>query len=144
MYWSVNTEMSNGYVDSVARAEAKLAYNNFLDYQHSWHKYGCSYEKYVLHIIDRLIDDCCEPVPREGGLDTRQSNESCCTEYNSYQSSIPNGIEAHLGPQVRKNGVLRDASILTKNIGFLNHYPKKFTFIGPDRAPQNISSLDDC
>ena len=64
MYWSVYTQISNGYVDSVARAEAKLAYNNFLDDQHSWHKYGCSYEKYVLHIIDRLIDDCCEPVTR--------------------------------------------------------------------------------
>ena len=154
MYCTVYTVLTNRYVDNVDRAEAKLAYNNFLDDQHSWHNYGCSYEKYVLHIIDRLIEGCCEPVPQEGGLVTRQSNESCCTEYNSHtntshtnhcqnQSSIPNGIEAHLGPQVRKNAILRDASLSTKNIGFLNHCPKNFTFIGPDRAPQNINLLDD-
>ena len=154
MYWSVCTETNYIGVNSAARAEAKLAYKNFLDDQHSWNQYGCSYEKYVLHIIDRLIDDCCEPVPQEGGPDTTQSSEPCCTEYNSHtntshtnhcqnQSSIPNGIEAHLGPQVRTNGILRDASISTKKIGFLNHHPKTFTFIGPDRAPQNINSLGE-
>ena len=30
-----------------------------------------------------------------------------------------------------------------KKIGFLNHHPKTFTFIGPDRAPQNINSLGE-
>ena len=154
MYWSVYTETDDTCVDSAARVEAKVAYKIFLDDQHSWDQYGCSYEKYVLHIIDRLIDDCCEPVPQEGGSDTTQNSEPRCTKYNSHtntshtnhcqnQSSIPSGIEAHLGPQVRKNGVLRDASISTKNIGFLNHHPKNFTFIGPDRAPHNINSLDE-
>ena len=63
-----------------------------------------------------------------------------CHTNQSYQnqSSIPSCIEAHLAPQVRKNGVSRDVSLPSKSIGFINHHSKEFIFIGPDRAPQKI------
>ena len=154
MYWSVCNDTDDSCVDNATRDEAKLAYENFLDDQHSWNKYGCSYEKHILDIIDRLADECCELVPQETESDIMQVNGPCWTEYDGHtytchtnqsyqnQSSIPSGIEAHLGPQVRKNGVSRDASLPSKTIGFLNHHSKEFIYIGPDRAPQNIESID--
>ena len=115
-------------------------------------KYGCSYEKHILDIIDRLADECCELVPQETESDIMQVNGPCWTEHDGHtntchtnqsyqnQSSIPSGIEAHLGPQVHKNGVSRDVSLPSKSIGFLNHHSKEF--IGPDRAPQKFESID--
>ena len=29
-------------------------------------------------------------------------------------------------------------------MGFLNHVPAKFSFIGPDRAPVEVTSVDQC
>ena len=47
-----------------------------------------------------------------------------------------------MGPQVRKHGVSRHALLQSKSFGFHDHHPKKFSFIGPDRAPQHIDSID--
>ena len=85
--------------------------------------------------------------------DTMKANGPCCIEYEGHtntchtnqpqnQSSIPSGIVAQLGPQVSKHRVSRDALFPSKSIGFLNHHPKEFTFIGSDRAPQHIDSID--
>ena len=42
---------------------ANLAYDNFLDDQNSWEKYGCSYEEHMIDIIDGLFDECTKPTP---------------------------------------------------------------------------------
>ena len=49
-----------------------------------------------------------------------------------------------MGPRVRPGGVTNDASIPSKRMGFLNHCPAKFCFIGPDRAPVTVNSIEKC
>ena len=64
----------DGYVGNATRDEAKLAYAIFLDDQKSCDKYGWSYEKHILDIIDRLAEECCKLVLQEAESDIMQVN----------------------------------------------------------------------
>ena len=55
------------------------------------------------------------------------------------QGTVPHGIRAHIGQDTHPG-----VSIPSKRVGFLNHSPEKFQFIGPDRAPITVSSIDKC
>ena len=128
-----------------------MAYENFLDDQHSWDRYSCSYEKHIIDIIDRLSNECRELVPTEAEPDVL-----CLLEYNDHtntkqtnqcsqnQSSVTCCIEAHVGLQARKQGVSKDVLVQSKRVGFLNHHAAKFSFVGPYRDPVKIDSIDEC
>ena len=49
-----------------------------------------------------------------------------------------------MGQDIRPGGVINDAAIPSKCVGFLNHSPAKFQFICFDRAPVTVSSIDKC
>ena len=42
------------------------------------------------------------------------------------------------------DSVTHDINVTTKNRGFLNHQHKDFEFIGPDRNPVKIVTIDQC
>ena len=48
------------------------------------------------------------------------------------------------GPSSSTREVTNDASKPNKHIGFLNHYPAKFTFMDPGRAPVTIDLIGKC
>ena len=63
---------------------------------------------------------------------------------NDHHCNIPNGIAGHLAHTSAKNAVSRDANNITKVVGFLNHHPTEFNFVGPDREPQVIDNIEKC
>ena len=59
---------------------------------------------------------------------------------------LPNGLTAHISDSNDSDTskVNCDALIPDKAVGFLNHTVAKFSFIGPDRAPVDIKSVEQC
>ena len=104
-------------------------------------------------IIDKLYQDQCSSKQSSDIVSSKadrlhyngvNTNTNVTNNSNLKQSSVPQGIQAHMGHDLRLEGVMCNASIPDKNTGFLNHAPAKFQFIGPDRAPVNINSINKC
>ena len=132
---------------------AKLSYDNFRADTHCWETYGCSYETHIDNMIDELIsmqDLLVQPVEYDHkslGPNIRSQpqvhHKNHCHGDHTLQTvcTIPFGIEAHLDQDTGSDRVYRDASIPDKTTGFLNHYPAEFSFIGPDRSPTVVDTI---
>ena len=66
------------------------------------------------------------------------------TNQRHNHQDITLGIEAHFDHHGSRDAVNRDACIPNKVIGFLNHQSAKFSFIGPDKAPIMVDSIQKC
>ena len=134
---------------------AELANENFIDDQYSGQTYGCSYETHM-QMIDKLSQEQCNPIQSQDDCDANETDNLCYSYQNidintnltkkhyPNQSSIPHGIEAHMGPQVRPGGVTNDILKPNKHLWSLDHHPIKFNFIGQNWAPITVESIDKC
>ena len=117
--------------------------------------YDCSYEVYMVNLIDELIVKQDQVIA--SGLDDydhcqlstsigRQSDvtNQLFTKKKHNHQGMTLGIEAHFDHHDSRDEVNKDVCIPNKVIGFLNHQPAKFLFIGPDRAPVLVDSIQKC
>ena len=134
-----------GTVDEEMRLKAKIAYENHckdLYYQSAFKK---SYDQYLdqviqdlIHTQDCIIEESC-PAP-ESGFVIHVTNTHTKTS-----ADVIADFDAHVDRQALPNTkVNKDFLIPNKTRGFLNHQGADFEFIGPDRAPVSINSVQKC
>ena len=110
----------------------------------------------MVDMIDKLIrmqDMFVQPIEHDHntlGPNTRSQpqvhHNNHCHEDHTLQTActIPLGIQAHLDQDLGPDRVYRDVSIPDKTTGFLNHHPAEFSFIGPDRPPTLVDTIQKC
>ena len=126
-----------------AKSNANLTPNKvFEDYKkdlwsHVNHNMG--YTQYLESIIDELCSftdsqpQMSDPLLLDAPIDATDT------------PLVPYCITALLGDDTTKlSQVDHDAYIPSKTVGFLSHKNKEFEFIGPDRPPVCINSVDKC
>ena len=134
-----------GTVDKEMRLQAKIAHENYyknLYYQSVFKK---SYEQHLDQVVQDLIDrqDC---VVEETGLTPGSGSVKHVTNpYTNTSADVIADFDAYVDQQVLHNAkVNKDFLIPNKTRGFLNHQGVDFEFIGPDRAPVLINSVQTC
>ena len=151
-----NFQCNQNVHTNTTKTSAKLAYDNYMADSHYWDTYGCPYEVHINNVIDELssiqdqltesvIDDhkCCQSnIRSESILD--HTNLLHDNQRPIYQNNIPLSLEAHFDQHASRDGICRDVCIPDKVTGFLNHQPAKFSFIGSDRAPFTVDTIQKC
>ena len=105
----------------------------------SRNSYNLTYTQYIEAIIDKLC------VCMDLQADTSKPQPSDASSDATDMTHIPNSFTALLhdetttAPQVD-----HDAYIPSKTVGFLSHEDTVFEFIGPDRPPVHINSVEKC
>ena len=103
------------------------------------HNHNMSYTQYMETIIDRL----CVLMDSHSLGDDLQPFDTPNDAMGV--THVPNSITALLNVDTKTNPqVDHDAYIPSKTVGFLSHEDTVFKFIGPDRSPVSIDSVDKC
>ena len=109
----------------------------------AWERYGYSYEKYMQQIIDACITqqvvDTTKKVANKG-----KNVESEPLINGRVQEDIMILSSSHTRASLRRNYNSSDCNIPTKKVGYLAMECTDFRFVGPDRLPVNIDSVDKC
>ena len=128
---------------------------NFRQDEFVWTTNGCSVENYVTDIIDKLIwhQDKLTLTKTESKVLKTDSQVLTAAEHNCVVNNHQDlqfdtlehlAIHSKLDITVAgKRPVNCDIVIPHKTRGFLNH-EKKIKFIGPDRQPVKIETIDQC
>ena len=125
----------------------KLTYDNYCKDQQVWHYYQCDYVTYITKIIDALIDNDNQEIT---DYDIKHDND--LGEQISQQDS-PKGItpseneSKELSDRETKifsirPSQARDFNYPDKKVGYLTQVQTDFQFIGPDREPVELNSID--
>ena len=138
----------NSYVRShEEHSNPKLAYSNYCEDIRTHEYYGCTYEKYMLDIIDSMLtninpDYDTSPVSRPDwdclDVDTTTTHD----KPRSFDNIPVNDLVDPCKTPCFDKRTAVDFNYPDKTVGYLNQAPTDFTFIGPDRAPVEISSVD--
>ena len=149
-------------VASEQQYNPSLVYDNYCKDNRSWQYYGCSYEDYMLAIIDTMINgveqSTCEVEPFGSGTDigSHDIEQSCLNK--SSDAVIPSLKHTYddtpLAPQTSMEfsydsssqnrdipRLIRDFNYPNKTVGYLAQENTEFDFMGPDRQPVAITSL---
>ena len=125
----------------------KLTYDNYCKDQQVWQYYQCDYVTYLTKIIDALIDNDNQEITDH---DIKHDND--LGEQISQQDS-PKGITPSENKSKelsdRKTKIFsirpsqaRDFNYPDKKVGYLTQVQTDFQFIGPDREPVELNSID--
>ena len=138
------------YSDEVMKLAKQSHTDFYLDINcQEW--YNCSYERYMMNIVDELI---LRSSNGHGILNTEvqtassnhvsmdlQSGTNTDTK-NEQLSIVPPNLGSHFPCDTPTTQVRCDISIPDKQFGFLNHKPPNFEFIGPDSEPVHITTIE--
>ena len=101
---------------------------------------------YITKIIDVMIEDDRRKVP---DYDISYENSWCQQTAKNYNKNVTlseNECKDLSDRNPKKSGVrpsqARDFNYLDKKVGYLTQVPIDFQFIGPDREPVEIGSID--
>ena len=138
-----------------------LMYDNYCKDNRSWQYYDCSYEDYMLTIIDTMIDAVEQPPSERDPLGSEPEGLSGIKQSCLNQSSdmvVPNSKhmcdDFSLALQSRGQvfddassqnrdtpSLIRDFNYPNKTVGYLAQESTDFEFIGLDRHPVAITTL---
>ena len=143
-----NVPYADGHTDP------NIVYQNFKQDCHYCKLYGVTYEQYIVSIIDEMID---QPDSAEANvLECIDSDLSGVTNTNSQQpntvdiggaNGLPLRIQGNFALAIEDdmgNSHSSDFAIATKTRGFLFQESGDFVFIGPDKKPINITTVNQC
>ena len=114
--------------------------------------HGCSYTDYITHIIDKLLDQI-DQGDENALIDLQQVEVGYCDHHtDSFASDHSREVStSYQVAELTKNAtpsapcsVIRDFNIQSKTVGYLALESTDFDFIGPDRLPVNINSINSC
>ena len=130
-----------------ANTNARLAYNNYCQDLKTWQYYGCSYNIYMTQIIDQLTQN-----DAEYELKYEQINDPDLRDTDIVHSPIDQESKAnskdliipkpHVNMSKRDRSLAKDFNYPDKTMGYLAQANTDFVFIGPDRRPIKLDSVD--
>ena len=142
-------------VNTVAREDVDptLVFSNYKKDCFYKELYNLTYEEYMVSVIDQLIEHQDQICPLRQPLKT--ASKISCTNVCSNQltdsvtshSLLPTKIQANFwayDDQQRATTQLTDFHFPDKRRGFLLLQSGSFNFVGPDRLPITIDSVDKC
>ena len=131
---------------------AKTAHRDFYKDKQYWDHHGCSYTQYMVNIIDELTRDKTSSQVMLGEENQLGGAGYCDHQVNLLTGSKDevmkdtpegSGLVSRLYPTPNID-ILRDFNLPDKTVGYLALEPTTFRFIGPDRSPVDITSIDKC
>ena len=145
---TVKVMSCNNNNDQLDSHSAKIDFDNEI---RSRCKYCVSHTQMLYNIIDELTMDRVESNTTQS---TNDKYSDICNSYpvvdkywmDEHCNFLPNGLTAHISNSNESDTskVNCDAFIPDKTVDFLNHTAGEFSFIGPDRAPVDITSVEQC
>ena len=130
-----------------ANIEAKLAYDNYCQDLKSWQQYECDYDSYMDQVMDKLIK--CETEleldeDNNGSQDCRLHIKvnSPANQGNNIESSDMNISKPSLSKLKPDRSKIKDFNYSDKTMGYLAQANTDFVFIGPDKCPIQLDSVD--
>ena len=129
------------------KTEARLAYDNYCQDLNSWQQYGCDYDSYVDQVIDQLIkyetelELSCES---NGNYDTGLyiTVNSSDNQGNKTESGEASVVKPTVSRFKLDRSQVKDFNYSDKTRGYLAQASTNFVFIGPDRHPIQLDSVD--
>ena len=127
--------------------DTHLTYDNYCKDLRSWQYYNCSYETYLEEIIDTIKDNDTQwrsGIMKQTEYDTLGYS---CSDSRQSSPNQDNSIESNTAPDRVENPTMlpnipRDFNYPDKNVGYLAQTNTYFCFIGPDKEPVKLNSVD--
>ena len=125
----------------------KTVYDNYCKDTRAYEYYGHNYETYLTNIIDAIMQnenlDVDYPmVTQYGGNDSGTYLTQSLTLGSSKDADLMDTCDNLNTNHYSDNRVFADFNYTDKRIGYLNQAPTGFSFMGPDREPIQIDSID--
>ena len=147
--------MWSNSVNTVAREDIDptLVFSNYKKDCFYKELYNLTYEEYMVSVIDQLIEHqdqlCLSRRPPETASKISCTNvcSNQLTDPVTSHTLLPTKIQANFGAyddQERATTQLTDFHFPDKRRGFLLLQSGSFNFVGPDRLPITIDSVDKC
>ena len=127
--------------------DAKLAYDNYSQDLKSWQQYGCDYDSYMDRVMDQLIRYETElelSYNNNGSHDTGLyiTVNSSDNQGNNTESRDIGVIKPSVSRLKPDRSKMKDFNYSDKTMGYLAQASTDFRFIGPDRCPIKLDSVD--
>ena len=125
----------------------KLAYDNYCKDQRVWQYYQCDYVTYMTNIIDALIGEANLQITDHDDTHDKSINELIAHQ-NIPEGMSTNSDEFKTFPQIESRNVnmtkfrAKDFNYPDKRTGYVTQVQTDFSFIGPDREPVGLDSID--
>ena len=122
--------------NTLSRQEATRVYDNYKQDCLSRQRYGMSYENYMNHIIDSLI----ESQPNIDANDQGFNLELTPPRVKDIDVQVRSPTQLPTDQRLNKK-LSRDTNYASKEWGYISLQPTEFKFIGPDRPgidPRNV------
>ena len=125
----------------------KTVYDNYCKDARAYEYYGHNYETYLTNIIDAIMEnenpDVDYPmVTQYGGDDNGTYLTQSLTLGPSKDADLIGTCDDLNINHCSDNKVFADFNYPDKRMGYLNQAPTDFSFMGPDREPIQIDSID--
>ena len=120
--------------DCVDKLQAKTAYDNYKQDCDYWEKYGITYESHMDKVIEHLIDlqhDCTT-------FDLTDTSRKAVDP--EMDSTTPLKKVTPLSDLKLTRVICRDVNDSNKTRGYIAMEPINFSFIGPDRVTESVTS----
>ena len=126
---------------------AKLAYDDYCQDLKTWQYYNCGYSTYMTQIIDQLAQNDAEhelKYDQANDHDTRDSDmvHSPVDQGSKTDSKVHIIPEPHGSKSKMDRSLVKDFNYPDKTMGYLAQGNTDFVFIGPDRQPIILDSVD--
>ena len=127
--------------------DPKLAYHNYCKDLQSWQLNGCSYEAHIVHIIDKMITEMDQYMADKATVDTMDAFviQDDLGRSTDHDIKVPNKCASKndtVGDGYTNARPHRDFNYPNKKVGYLSQASTEFEFIGPDKEPVLIDSVD--
>ena len=126
--------------------DPKLVYDNYCKDQQVWQYYQCDYVTYMTKIIDILIGKADQET-----IDHNKAYDNCSEQMSheiSHKDVSPHMNKLQSLSDVGSKNIsmtkskIKDFNYPDKKVGYLTQVKTDFSFIGPDRAPVELNSID--
>ena len=125
-----------------------LAYDNYCKDIQTFDHYKCSYEEHITDIIDKLMLAADIDLGREINQPTQEliheesSQGDILSIVDNGSSNIAQACDERETNNEKAKHLVTDFNYPDKKFGYLTQAATDFLFIGPDREPVEISSID--
>ena len=126
----------------------KLTYDNYCKDLQVWQSHNCDYGTYLNNIIDTLIENEDQKIKNQDQdhIDIMTNKITCEISSMTKQSNIDLGSVGPSNTNIRVSSVSKlkatDFNYPDKKVGYLTQVNTEFSFIGPDREPVELDSVD--
>ena len=132
------------------KAQARVIFDNFKQDDLYMKSVNMTYDQYMDQVIANIISSQEKVIKNMKLQDVLSEEMSCMYDVQSdlhdvsVDAVVPNMLEDLESSGIPMYHKVRDPMFPDKTKGFINHKTANFTFIGPDRAPVDITTIEQC